>query len=47
VTKIKDKDAEIEILKEMIKGIKVQLKCKYLVISSSLQPRILTYNDCR
>ena len=28
VTKIKDKDAEIEILKEMIKGIKVQLKCK-------------------
>lgn len=47
VTKIKDKDSEIEILKEMIKGIKVQLKCKQSVISSSLQPRTLTYNDCR
>jgi hypothetical protein len=33
VTKIKDKDAEIEILKEMIKGIKVQLKCKKSLIN--------------
>ena len=36
VTKIKDKDAEIEILKEMIKGIKVQLKCKNHSFTSSL-----------
>jgi very-short-patch-repair endonuclease len=26
--KQRDKDAEIEVLKEMIKGIKVQVKCK-------------------
>ena len=30
--KFKDRDAEIEVLKEMIKGVKIQLKCKlYLV----------------
>ena len=28
--KQRDKDAEIEVLKEMIKGIKVQVKCKFL-----------------
>jgi hypothetical protein len=28
MAKFKDKDAEIEVLKEMIKGIKIQLKCK-------------------
>ena len=27
--KQKDKDAEIEVLKEMVKGIKVQVKCNY------------------
>jgi len=27
--KQRDKDAEIEVLKEMIKGIKVQVKCKF------------------
>lgn len=26
--KFKDRDAEIEVLKEMIKGVKIQLKCK-------------------
>ena len=29
VGKQREKEAEIEVLKEMIKGIKVQLKCKY------------------
>lgn len=28
--KQRDKDAEIEVLKEMVKGIKVQVKCNYL-----------------
>ncbi len=27
--KQRDKDAEIEVLKEMVKGIKVQVKCNY------------------
>jgi hypothetical protein len=27
--KQRDKDAEIEVLKEMIKGIKVQVKCNF------------------
>ena len=31
-TKLREKDAEIEVLKEMIKGVKVQLKCKYLLL---------------
>jgi len=29
VGKQREKEAEIEVLKEMIKGIKVQLKCKF------------------
>lgn len=28
--KQRDKDAEIEVLKEMVKGIKVQVKCNYI-----------------
>jgi hypothetical protein len=28
LTKQRDRDAEIEVLKEMVKGVKVQLKCK-------------------
>ena len=31
-TKLREKDAEIEVLKEMIKGVKVQLKCKYMLL---------------
>ncbi len=28
LTKQRDRDAENEVLKEMVKGVKVQLKCK-------------------
>ena len=33
IGKQREKDSEIEVLKEMIKGIKVQLKCNYYMIN--------------
>ena len=38
--KQRDKDAEIEVLKEMIKGIKVQVKCNF-----SYTPNIFIAKD--
>ena len=38
--KQRDKDAEIEVLKEMIKGIKVQVKCNF-----SYAPNIFIAKD--
>ena len=38
--KQRDKDAEIEVLKEMIKGIKVQVKCNF-----SYDPNIFIAKD--
>jgi hypothetical protein len=37
--KQRDKDAEIEVLKEMIKGIKVQVKCNF-----SYTPKQVTFD---
>ena len=43
IGKQREKDSEIEVLKEMIKGIKVQLKCNYYMINDKFQPRTLIF----